>query len=372
MITPGVTQQRYNFTAFGTDVGGSIAALLPAPEGLITADLAYVQKNCGLPDHPIDKFVGKNDSKKCTGKNTGKDVEEACAEIAVDTQIIATTAGGIHSEFWSVPCGEAGLAKCFKPINDAGDAAPRIFSSCFGDPEDDRDDDVVVTDREFAKAVAKGITLVSASGDNGAGKKLSTGKYRPNYPPSSPYVLAVGGTSFVDTTVIGDERAVTGGYSAGGFSAQFKRPSWQDAAVSRYLSSGVKLPKSGSYDNTGRAVPDIAALSGGDPPACWQTRYVEASRVEPTGWACSGGTSTSGPFVASLVAKLNAARAAKGQGSMGFINPWLYSTVANATGALYDVTSGDNKGYFAYAGWDAVTGLGTPNYAILESLALRR
>ena len=110
-----------------------------------------------------------------------------------------------------------------------------------------------------------------------------------------------------------------------------------------------------------------------------------------------GGTSTSGPFIASLVARLNAARLAVRKPTMGFINPWLYA-VANATVGLYDVLTGDNcdmdppnaysvtkadvedsnwrsqcnstYGWLASAGWDPVTGLGTPNYKLLEALAL--
>merc|ERR1712232_1463398 len=99
-------------------------------------------------------------------------------------------------------------------------------------------------------------------------------------------------------------------------------------------------------------------------------RYGAGQDGEPSGWSCMAGTSTSCPFIASLVAKINAKRLAGGKGTMGYMNPWLYATWANVSAALYDVTSGDNKGFYAYKGWDAVTGLGTPNYALLEKLAL--
>merc|ERR1719265_2165881 len=89
-------------------------------------------------------------------------------EASIDTQIISTTAIGCHTEFWNGGLGS--FVSLFKAINDAGDAAPRVFSFSFGDPETERDDDVLSTDKEMAKAVAKGITLVCASGDAGAGK----------------------------------------------------------------------------------------------------------------------------------------------------------------------------------------------------------
>ena len=82
----------------------------------------------------------------------------------------------------------------------------------------------------------------------------------------------------------------------------------------------------------------------------------------------SGGTSAVAPLMASLIALLNQA---KGK-SVGFLNPFLY---AHGTTVCKDVTSGTNaikntvKGYNAGTGWDACTGLGTPDgSAILNNL----
>ena len=175
----------------------------------------------------------------------------------------------------------------------------------------------------------------------------------------------------------------------------FEAPSWQQGATAAYLASGVELPPPSARPGSprGRGVPDISALSGGDGVDCWQIRYAHRDHGEPKDWGCMGGTSTSGPFIGSLVAKLNAARLAKGKGTMGFLNPWLYSAAANASTAIYDVTTGDNCdhdppniagllappapanlsfGYLAYAGWDPATGLGTPNYNVLEQIALQK
>ena len=75
------------------------------------------------------------------------------------------------------------------------------------------------------------------------------------------------------------------------------------------------------------------------------------------------------------MALLNDARAAAGKAPMGFLNPWLYSLAG--TDAFTDITSGANvdggcndRGYSAAAGWDAVTGLGTPNFQGLLASAL--
>ena len=83
----------------------------------------------------------------------------------------------------------------------------------------------------------------------------------------------------------------------------------------------------------------------------------------------SGGTSAVAPLMSSLIALLNQA---KGK-NVGFLNPFLYANVAKRV--VRDVTKGTNaitgtvKGYTAAKGWDACTGLGTPDgTAILNNL----
>jgi kumamolisin len=68
-----------------------------------------------------------------------------------------------------------------------------------------------------------------------------------------------------------------------------------------------------------------------------------------------GGTSAVAPLWAGLLARIN-----QGLGKpVGFINPLLYAAPANAT--FHDITQGNNGDYKAGTGWDACTGLGTPN-----------
>jgi subtilase family serine protease len=85
-----------------------------------------------------------------------------------------------------------------------------------------------------------------------------------------------------------------------------------------------------------------------------------------------GGTSSSAPQWAGLV---SIADQMAGHG-LGLINPTLYSLATENGGAdygtyFYDVTTGNNQadpsipGYPATTGWDPVTGLGTPNAAML-------
>merc|ERR1711971_369689 len=75
------------------------------------------------------------------------------------------------------------------------------------------------------------------------------------------------------------------------------------------------------------------------------------------------GTSAACPTAAGIMSLLNDPRLQKGQPSLGFLNPLLYKNEAS----FNDIVSGCNPGcgshgFCAVAGWDPVTGLGSPNY----------
>jgi kumamolisin len=140
-----------------------------------------------------------------------------------------------------------------------------------------------------------------------------------------------------------------GGWATGGGISQiFAVPSYQ---------AGANLPVSIDTGKPGRGVPDIAMSA---------TNYF--TRVD-TFESASGGTSAVAPLMAALVTRLNQAT----KKNVGFLNPFLYLNVGK--GVVHDVTSGTNaisntiKGYKAGPGWDACTGLGTPDgSAILNTL----
>jgi hypothetical protein len=90
------------------------------------------------------------------------------------------------------------------------------------------------------------------------------------------------------------------------------------------------------------------------------------------------GTSAATPTVAGLMGSLNAWRIANGKPVVGFVNPLLYTIYAKNPAAFNDVISGDNSctesacpcpaktGFGATKGWDATTGVGTPNYGVMK------
>ncbi|MFI4884725.1 MAG: peptidase S53, partial [Steroidobacterales bacterium] len=198
-------------------------------------------------------------------------------------------------------------------------------------------------DQAFQAAAAMGITVCVAAGDSGSTDGVGDGGNHVDFPASSAHALACGGTSLQATaTAIVKEVVWNGGDPAsgaggGGVSTVFALPVWQQG-LDATDAEGNRSPL------MNRGIPDVSADA--DP----QTGYdvlVDGTR------AVIGGTSAVAPLWAGLIARINAAtgRAA------GFVNPALYSQPS----ALRDITQGNNGGFAASRGWDACTGLGSPN-----------
>nr|GAT56545.1 subtilisin-like protein [Mycena chlorophos] len=235
---------------------------------------------------------------------------------------------------------------------------PQTFSTSYGDDEQTVPLDYATSVCNlFAQLGARGSSIMFSSGDDGVGGgncETNDGTnrvlFQPNFPASCPFVTTVGGTTKVNPEVAVD-------FSSGGFSRYFAQPTYQATAVNKFVASlGTKF--SGLFNASGRAYPDVAALAEG-------FQVVVGGGVESV-----AGTSCSSPTFAGVVALLNDARITAGKAPLGFLNPIFY---ANATAGFNDIVSGSNPGcgqagFTAVAGWDAVTGLGTPNFGLLEKL----
>jgi kumamolisin len=133
------------------------------------------------------------------------------------------------------------------------------------------------------------------------------------------------------------------GAAGGGVSIEFALPSYQ---------ADAKVPDNVDTNKPGRGVPDVAGNA--DPQTGYQTLVDGSQQVV-------GGTSAVAPLWAGLVALLNQSLGAP----LGFANPRLYDLLGTA--AFHDITSGSNGAYSAGPGWDACTGLGSPDGAALAS-----
>jgi len=233
----------------------------------------------------------------------------------------------------------------------------------------------------FGELGMRGVSVIFSSGDTGVASACQTNdgknttRFLPIFPAACPYVTSVGATYRYP------ERAIA--FSSGGFSDRFPRPSYQDAAVKEYL--GILGDRwKGLYNPEGRGFPDIAA-QGYNYSVIEKVVGANGSYTGAFETILVGGTSASAPTVAGIISLLNNARVKAKQKPLGFLNPWLYS---KGKDGLNDIALGGSRGcdgrddysglptpfvpyasWNATAGWDPVTGLGTPNFGKLLELS---
>jgi kumamolisin len=347
---PGELAAIYNFPA-GGDGGGQVIGLIEFGGGYFADDLAKFCAAAKITAPP--EIVPISVNHMPTAQRDGAE-----GEVMLDIEVVA----GI--------CPNATIPVYFSQFTTKGwvdvlDAAvhddahrPQILSISWGDAEDHASwtrAAIRQVNETLKEAALLGVTVCVASGDDGTDDQVGDGHAHVDFPASSPYVLAVGGTSL--SQIEGQRREVAwkdgdglrrdgGGSTGGGVSAVFARPAWQN----------VPVVSVNPHARPGRVVPDVAA------DASANTGYF----VVVDGHAgVSGGTSASAPLWAALVARINASGK-----HAGYLTPLLYKPLQGGqtvgAAACNDITACDNAtaavgGYRAQAGYDAVTGWGTPD-----------
>lgn len=275
-------------------------------------------------------------------------------DSAMETELDAEFSGMIAPAaqihiFASAENSDAGEVALFTAILDDGRA--HVVNYSWGSCEPNlQADHKAAMDALYSRAVAQGVNIMVASGDSG-NQGCQDGKVAADYPASEPNVVAVGGTTLINSG--GTFESAWNG-SGGGISTQFALPAYQSSFAAPY---------------TMRSLPDVAFNA--DPnsgEAAWEHVDQDGSQsAKDPSWITLGGTSIAAPQWSGLLALVGEARASKGLATLGFLNPIIYGyTDAQRASTFNDVTTGSN-GYNAGTGWDAVTGWGSPKAGALFS-----
>lgn len=221
----------------------------------------------------------------------------------------------------------------------ASDNISKSLSCSWGwSPADPSSDDPIF--KEFS---AQGQNLFVASGDSGAYKTRSSDVY----PADDAYVTSVGGTDLTTNGAGGSWKSETGWSDSGGGISPNK------IAIPSYQKTAGVITSGNKGSTTYRNSPDVAAEANTDNYICYDGTCAG-------GW---GGTSFAAPRWAGYLALVNQQSVANGRGTLGFINPSLYTIGLGSSYStdFHDITSGSNGTYSAIKGFDLVTGWGSPN-----------
>jgi kumamolisin len=340
--TPAQVGELYAFPS-GTDGEGQAIALIELGGGYKATDLQTYFSSLSIPEPTVVSVGVDNAGNAPTGSANGPD-----GEVELDVEVAGAIAPAAHVVVYFAPNTDKGFLDAITTAIHDTTNHPNVISISWGSAESEWTQQAMTNfDDAFADAAMLGITVCVAAGDGGSGDGVTDGKAHVDFPASSPHVLACGGTTLrAADNVIASEvvwnDGTSGGATGGGVSSVFPLPTWQ---------AGANVPPSAN-GGTGRGVPDVAGDA--DPATGYAVRVDGSSTV-------IGGTSAVAPLWAALVARLNQLSGKP----FGLLNPILYANPS----ALRDITSGNNGAYSAGPGWDACTGLGSPNGAALSALA---
>ncbi len=348
--TPPQVADIYQFPA-DTDGTGQTLAIVELGGGFSATDLDNYFSGLGL-DTPSVTAQGVDGASNVPDQ----DPNGADGEVLLDIEVAGSVAPGAAQVVYFAPNTDQGFIDA---VTTAVHAAPTpvAVSISWGQSEDSWTAQArSALDAAIADGVALGATVCVAAGDNGSGDGVSDGQPHCDFPASSPHSLACGGTSLQAdpaTGVISSETTWNdgqgGGAGGGGVSDAFGQPAWQaDAGVPKAPSGAV-----------GRGVPDVAGNA--DPDTGYQVLVDGQQTVV-------GGTSAVAPLWAALICRMAEATG----DSFGLIQEALYAGIkpSRDVPGFQDITTGNNGAYSAGPGWDACTGLGSPNgTALLDRLS---
>jgi len=308
-------QSAYNLPSATAGSGQSVAIVDAYDDPTAESDLAVYRTQFGLPActtaNSCFKKVNQSGGTSYPRKNGGW-----AQEISLDLDMVSAICPSCHIDL--VEASSASFANLGAAVNEAASLKPSAISNSYGGSD--------ASDAGEPYYNHPGIAITASSGDGGYGVE---------FPASSHYVTAVGGTSLTHS------------------GSTWSQTAWSGAGSGCSTLNTALTGQSGV--NTGcakRAVADVSAVAD---PNTGVAVYDSTAYQGLSGWLVFGGTSVASPVIASVYALAGNAA------SIDNNYPYTHS------GSLTDVTSGNNgtcptsQWCNAGTGWDGPTGLGTPN-----------
>jgi subtilase family serine protease len=318
-LFPPDIQSAYKLPSATAGAGRTIAIVDAFDDPAAESDLGVYRSQFGLPActtaNGCFRKVGQTGTATLPRKNASWD-----EEISLDVDMVSATCPLCH--ILLVEATSASFANLGAAVNTAARLGATAISNSYGGG-----DSSDATNGSFYNH--PGIAVTASSGDGGFGVE---------FPASSSFVVAVGGTS------------LTRAANARGWTES----AWSGAG-SGCSAFNAAIPSASTF-NTGcarRAVADVSAVAN---PSTGVAVFDSIPFQGFSGWLVFGGTSVSSPIIASVYGLAGNAATIDANDF-----PYQHST------ALFDVTTGSNgtcspaQLCTARAGWDGPTGLGTPN-----------
>lgn len=388
-VTPRLLKQLYNIPEDRIATNETNSQCIPEfyHENWNPRDLETFTKAFGIPVKPrvVQKGTRPNQP------------DRVSSEASLDLQYITAMAPNATTMVWSME-GTNPYSTIDEPFFEWGKQIlaeshpPYVISISYSDDEEHIFQSSEAYARSFDAVLVKmgtrGISVLIAGGDDGvAGQRPDVAKlpeseqcsrHGPQWPNGSPYITVVGATMLLPPSATTSyfyttEEVVCAGdvggmiTAGGGFSNGYGTAPFQKEEVERYIKRHTGHIPAEFFNRSGRGYPDLSALGSA------YSVYV-GGRLKGV-----AGTSASTPTVAAMVTLWNDRRLNAGKPPLGFLNPLLYRIAKENASAFNDIVVGNNAAsqegayvcdysFRASSGWDAVSGLGSPNFPVLDEL----
>lgn len=359
--TEGLTRdqlaQRYGFGPLYATGATGAGLTMVVIEGTTSVDTALVDRFLSCQGFP-----GVTVQTHWVAPSSGAPVGN---EATVDVETIAEMLPGVGTVHVLQQPGTGSFGARFAATltyllaeMDAGRLVPDVISMSIGVCEEAvPQSEVDAIEPQLRRLAEAGVWFMKSAGDAGSSDcaghdscATSDTQLAVEYPTTSQWLTAVGGSQFVGETPVGEavvwKQTCSGG--GGGTSTRVARPAWQDGVPG---------------DRAWRVIPDLTGLAG---RPHYLTLVPATGHTGPPGWEGDGGTSLSTPMYAAGVALVRQALRARGLPVPALLTNELYRIAGDRVlGPLVftDVTQGDNDLYgvgccSAANGFDLASGWG--------------
>lgn len=361
-------QTYYDAGSAPTGANTTVAVMAEGDVSQTVADLAYAEQQQGLPQVPVTVVKVGVSSPDTAG----------VPEWDLDSQSSTGIAGGVKTLYIydTTSLSDSDIANEYSHWE--SDNLAQLGNSSFGECESSAylDGSMRADDQVMMFAAAHGQTMFASSGDTGSSCPLAptngvpaSGPPLVSFPASSPWIVAVGGTTVLsnnDETYLGEAAWNSGG---GGLSQFENATSWQQPVQ---LTTGIVA--AGNL----RGVPDIAMAADANSGAylvytTQPLQFINGSCTSPCG---IGGTSEASPLAMGVYARMLSAHTALGYAPAHFYRNYQQyeggetlvqgPPPTESYGGFHDIITGANGLYTALPGYDYTTGLGTFDISALN------
>ena len=321
-------------------------------------------------------YFGASHVSQITVKNVdgGPGAGPGGGESALDIENVSAIAPAAKIFVYQAPNSTYGSIDAYNRIvsDDVAQSASSSWGFCEADAQSISPGSLAAENLIFEEAAAQGQTVFNSAGDGGD----DSCSYQDGFPTSpvltqsdpasQPYVVGVGGTTAITVSQPPTEQVwndgAFGGAGGGGVSRLWDQPAWIPKSDNTLSNRTYCNAPAGEVCRT---VPDVTGFAD---------EYTGITIYYGGQWGTIGGTSSSSPFWAGMLAEINDSATCKASVStshgVGFASPLLYFVASNPTdyaSGFNDVTLGNNDiydtvhgTYAAKTGYDLASGLGSP------------